>query len=79
MRVQVPDPMIPRGEGISQMGDLTTRRTVYFAGVSIIRLVWTLSVEGGWISGYDGFTGYPGVYDPGAITPFVSVAARLTI
>jgi hypothetical protein len=87
MRVQVPDPTIPRGEGISQMGDLTTRRTVYFAGVSIIRLVWTLSVEGGWISGYDGLTGYPGVgdfrdhqhYDPGAITPFVSVAARVTI
>jgi hypothetical protein len=79
MRVQVPDPTIPRGEGISQMGDLTTRRTVYFSGVSIIRLVWTLSVEGGWISGYDGLTGYPGVYDPGAITPFVSVAARLTI
>ncbi|MCH2463844.1 MAG: hypothetical protein MK335_11550 [Gemmatimonadetes bacterium] len=79
MRVQVPDSTIPRGEGISQMGDLTTRRTVYFAGVSIIRLVWTLSVEGGWISGYDRLTGYPGVYDSGAITPFVSVAARLTI
>ena len=79
MRVQVPDSTIPRGEGISQMGDLTTRRTVYFAGVSIIRLVWTLSVEGAWISGYDRLTGYPGLYDPGAITPFVSVAARLTI
>jgi len=79
MRVQVPDPTIPGREGIGQMGDLTTRRTVYFAGVSIIRLVWTLSVEGGWISGYDGLSGYPGAYDPSAITPFVSVAARLTI
>ncbi len=61
------------------MEDLTTRRAVYFAGVSITRLVWTFSIEGGWIGGYDGLTGYPGVYDPGAITPFISAAARLTI
>ena len=79
MRVQVPDPMIPGGQGIGLVDDLTTRRSVYFAGVSITRLVWTLSVEGGWVGGYDGLAGYPGVYDPGAITPFVSVAARLTI
>ena len=79
MRVQVPDPMIPGGQGIGLVDDLTTRRSVYFAGVSITRLVWTLSVEGGWAGGYDGLAGYPGVYDPGAITPFVSVAARLTI
>ena len=79
MRVQVPDPMIPGGQGIGLVDDLTTRRSVYFAGVSITRLVWTLSVEGGWAGGYDRLAGYPGVYDPGAITPFVSVAARLTI
>ncbi len=79
MRVQVPDPTIPGGQGVGLMEDLTTRRAVYFAGVSITRLVWTFSIEGGWIGGYDGLTGYPGVYDPGAITPFISVAARLTI
>ena len=79
MRVQVPDPTIPGGQGIGLVEDLTTRRSVYFAGVSMTRLVWTLSLEGGWVSGYDGLAGYAGVYDPGAITPFVSVAARLTI
>ncbi len=79
MRVQVPDPTIPGEQGIGLMEDLTTRRSVYFAGVSMTRLVWTLSLEGGWVTGYDGLAGYPGVYDPGAITPFVSVAARLTI
>ena len=79
MGVQVPDPAAPGGPGIGLLDGLTTRRPVYFAGVSITRLVWTLSVEGGWAGGYDGLAGYPGVYDPGAITPFVSVAARLTI
>ena len=79
IRVQVPDPTIPGGQGIGSVDDLTTRRSVYFGGVSITRLVWTLSLEGGWVGGYDGLAGYPGVYDPGAITPFVSVAARLTI
>ena len=79
MRVQVPDPTIPGGQGIGFVDDLTTRRSVYFGGVSITRLVWTLSLEGGWVGGYDGLAGYPGVYDPGEITPFVSVAARLTI
>jgi hypothetical protein len=79
MRVQVPDPTIPGGQGIGFVDDLTTRRSVYFGGVSITRLVWTLSLEGGWAGGYDGLAGYPGMYDPGAITPFVSVAARLTI
>ena len=79
MPVQVPDPTIPGGQGVGFVDDLTTRRSVYFAGISITRLVWTLSVEGGWAGGYDGLAGYPGVYDPGAITPFVSVAARLTI
>ena len=79
MGVQVPDPAVPGGPGIGLLGGLTTRRSVYFAGISITRLVWTLSVEGGWAGGYDGLAGYPGVYDPGAITPFVSVAARLTI
>ena len=80
MGVQVPDPAAPGGgQGIGLMDGLTIRRSVYFAGVSITRLVWTLSLEGGWAGGYDGLAGYPGVYDPGAITPFVSVAARLTI
>ncbi len=79
MGVQVPDPAIPGGEGIGRMGDLTTRRSVYFAGVSITRLVFHLSLEGGWSGGYSGLPGYTGAYDPGAITPFVSVAGRLTI
>ena len=79
MGVQVPDPAVLGSPGIGRLDGLKTRRSVYFAGVSITRLVWTLSVEGGWAGGYDGLAGYPGVYDPGAITPFVSVAARLTI
>jgi hypothetical protein len=79
MGVQVPDPTIPTGQGVGRMDDLTTRRTVYFAGVSITRLVFQFSVEGGWAGGYKGLAGYSGAYDPGAITPFVSVAGRLTI
>lgn len=78
MAVQVPDPTIPGGEGIGRMDGLTTRRSVYFAGVSITRLVYQFSVEGGWVGGYDGLAGYGGTYDPGASTPFISVAARLT-
>ncbi len=79
MGVQVPDPTIPAGQGIGVMDGLTTRRSVYFAGVSITRLVFQLSLEGGWAGGYEGLPGYGGAYDPGAITLFVSVAGRLTI
>ena len=79
MGVQVPDPAITGGQGLGRMNGLTTRRTIYFAGVSITRLVFQFSVEGGWAGGYDGLPGYPGAYDPGATTPFVSVAGRLTI
>ena len=79
MGVQVPDPAIPRGRGAGQLSGSTTRRTVYFAGLSITRLVFQFSVEGGWATGYDGLAGYLGAYEPGAITPFVSVAGRLTI
>lgn len=79
MGVQVSDPTIPGGQGIGRMGDLTTRRSVYFAGVSITRLVFQFSLEGGLARGYDGLAGYSGAYDPGAITPFASVAGRLTI
>ena len=77
--VQVPDPTITGGQGIGRTSDLRTRRSVYFAGVSITRLVFQFSVEGGWARGYDGLAGYAGAYDPSAITPFVSVAGRLTI
>lgn len=79
MRVQVPDPTIPGGQGIGRMDGLTTRRTIYFAGISITRLVYQFSVEGGWARGYDALPGYLGAYDPGATTLFVSVAGRLTI
>ena len=79
MGVQVPDPTIPGGRGMGSMNDLTTRRSVYFGGISITRLVFQFSVEGGWAGGYDGLAGYSGAYDPGSITPFVSVAGRLTI
>ena len=79
MGVQVPDPTIPQGQRIGSINDLTTRRSVYFGGISITRLVFQFSVEGGWAGGYDGLAGYSGAYDPGSITPFVSVAGRLTI
>ena len=79
MGVQVPDPTISGGQGIGAMNDLTTRRWVYFGGISITRLVFQFSVEGGWAGGYDVLAGYPGAYDPGGVTPFVSVAGRLTI
>ena len=79
MAVQVPDPTIPGGEGIGRMDGLTTRRSVYFAGVSITRLVYQFSVEGGWVGGYDGLAGYGGTYDPGASTPFISVAANKAV
>ena len=77
--VEVSDPTIPGGRGTALMGGLTTRRTVYFAGVSITRLVFQFSVEGGWSGGYDELPGYLGAYDPGSNSPFVSVAGRLTI
>ncbi len=79
MGVQVPDPTIPGGQGLGRMDGLTTRRTIYFAGVSMIRLVFQFSIEGGWAGGYDALPGYSGAYDPGATTPFVSVAGRFTI
>ena len=79
MGVQVPDPTISGGQGIGAMNDLTTRRWVYFGGISITRLVFQFSVEGGWAGGYDALDGYLGAYDPGRVTPFVSVAGRLTI
>jgi hypothetical protein len=79
MGVQVPDPTIPGGQGVGLVEDLTTRRTVYFGGISFTRLVFQFSVEGGVSTGYDELAGYSGVYDPGGVTPFVSVAGRLTI
>jgi len=79
MGVRVPDPTIIAGLGIGRMDDLTTRRTIYFAGVSITRLVFQFSLEAGWAGGYDGLPGYSGAYDPASVTPFVSVAGRLTI
>ena len=79
MGVQVPDPTIPGVQGIGRMGDLTTRRSLYFAGISITRLVFQFSIEGGWAGGYEELAGYSGAYDPGGVTPFVSVAGRLTI
>jgi hypothetical protein len=77
--VEVPDPATPGVLGTALMGGLTTRRTVYFAGASITRLVFQISVEGGWSGGYDGLPGYMGAYDPAGNSPFVSVAGRLTI
>lgn len=79
LAVQVPDPAIPGGQGNGLLDGLNTRRTVYFAGVSITRLVFQLSLEGGWAGGYDGLAGYTGAYDPGARMPFISLAGRLTI
>ena len=79
MRVQVPDPTIPGGQRTGLVDDLTTRRSVIFVGASLTRLVFQLSVEGGWVGGHDPLTGYFGEYDPGGVTPFVSVAGRLTI
>jgi hypothetical protein len=79
MGVQVSDPTIPGGQGTGLLDGLTTRRTVYFFGMSITRLVFQLSIEGGWANGYDELDGYPGVYDPGGGTPFVSLAGRFTI
>ncbi len=79
MRVQVPDPTIPGGQGIGFVDNLTTRRPVYFGGISITRLVFQFSIEGGWAGGYEELAGYSGAYDPGGVTPFVSVAGRLTI
>jgi len=79
MGIEVSDPTIPGGQGIGRMDGLTTRRTIYFAGISITRLVYQFSLEGGWAAGYDELSGYPGAYDPGQTTPFISVAGRLTI
>ena len=77
--VRVHDPERPGEQGIADADDLTTRRTVYYAGVSMTRLVFQFSVEGGWAGGYDDLPGYPGDYDPGGITPFVNLAVRLTL
>ena len=79
MSVRVPDPTISGGQGIGSVDDLTTRRPVYFGGISITRLVFQFSIEGGWAGGYEKLAGYSGAYDPGGVTPFVSVAGRLTI
>ncbi len=79
MGVQVSDPAIPGGQGGGVLGGLTTRRTVYFGGVSITRLVFQFSLEGGWAGGYEDLAGYAGAYQPGARMPFISVAGRLTI
>ena len=79
MRVQVPDPTIPGGQATGFVDDLTTRRPVYFGGISITRLVFQFSIEGGWAGGYEELAGYSGAYDPGGVTPFVNVAGRLTI
>ncbi len=77
--VRVHDPERPGEQGMADADDLTTRRTVYYAGVSMTRLVFQFSVEAGWAGGYDDLPGYPGDYDPGGITPFVNLALRLTL
>ena len=79
MGIRMPDPAVLGVQGTGLLDGLTTRRTVYFAGVSITRLVFQLSLEGGWAGGYDGLAGYAGAYDAGARMPFISVAGRLTI
>lgn len=79
LAVRVKDPERPGAQGVADADDLTTRRTVYYGGVSMTRLVFQFSVEAGWASGYDDLPGYPGDYDPGGITPFVNLALRLTL
>ena len=77
--VRVADPGVPGGQGIVVAQDLTTRRTVYYVGASLTRLIFQLSLEAGWAGGFDDLAGYQGGYDPGSITTFVNLGFRLTI
>ena len=77
--VRVPDPGDPSVSGVASTDALTSRRDVYFIGVSITRLVLQLSLEVGWAGGYDDLPGYQGAYDPGSRVPFTRIAGRLTL
>ncbi len=76
--VRVSDPADPTVLGVAATDALTSRRNVYFAGLSITRLVLQLSLEAGWAGGYAALPGYPGAYDPGSAVPFAIIAGRLT-
>lgn len=77
--VRVADPGVSGGQGVVVAQDLTTRRTVYYMGVSLTRLVFQFSLEAGWAGGFDDLAGYQGEYDPGSVTTFANLAFRLTI
>ncbi len=77
--VRVSDPGVSGGQGVAVARGLTARRPVYYAGVSLTRLIFQLSLEAGWAGGYDDLPGYQGEYDPTSVTPFANLAFRLTI
>ena len=68
------------GGHVEQGADgLVTRREVFYGGASLTHLVYRLSLEAGWATGFDELPGHGGDYDPTAPTPFANLAARLTI
>ena len=77
--VRVADPGVVGGQAYAEARGTSTRRTVYYAGASLTRLVFQFSLEAGWASGLDDLPGYQGGYDPGGIAEFASLAIRLTI
>lgn len=60
-------------------GGLVTRRGVFYGGASLTHLVYQLTLEAGWATGFDELPGHAGDYDPTSPTPFANLAARLTI
>ncbi len=67
-------------QGIASADGFETSRTLVFGGASLNFLILQISAEGGWARGYERLPGRAaGGYDPGASTPFGSLAFRLTL
>ena len=70
----------PGSCSLTSFEDLRSERVLFFGGASLNLLLLQLSAEGGWARGFEQPEGRSqGGYDPGSGTPFLSLAARLTL
>ena len=79
LSILVSDPGVPGEPGIVAGQNLTTRRPVYYMGLSLTRLFFQFSLEAGWIGGFNDLVDYKGEYSPDSTTKFLDLSLRVTI
>ena len=68
------------GGSASTVGDMSGSRRLYFGSAAMtFSILFTLSVEAGWATGFDPALQYSGAHDPTGRTFYGGLAARLTM